>query len=136
MKSTHAQAQALDDIASLLQDYLDGLHHSDTQRLRRIFHPQAIYACATEGQPLILRMDEYFPIVDARPAPASRGETRTDEILSIELAGPVTALAKLKCSIRPKHFIDLLTLIRLEGRWQIIAKVFHYDVETTTPSRS
>jgi hypothetical protein len=133
MKSTHVQAQALHDIASLLQDYLDGLHHSDTQRLRRVFHPQAIYACATEGKPLILRMDEYFPMVDSRPAPASRGETRTDEILSIELAGPVTALAKLKCSIRPKHFVDLLTLIRLEGRWQIIAKVFHYDVETTTP---
>lgn len=130
MKSTHAQAQALADIASLLQTYLDGLHHSDTQHLRRVFHPQAIYACASESKPLLLRMEEYFPIVDARPAPASRGEMRTDEIVSIELAGPVTALAKLKCSIGPKHFIDLLSLIRLEARWQIIAKVFHCDIET------
>lgn len=74
-------------------------------------------------------MDEYFPIVDQRPSPASRKEGRTDRILSIEFAGPVTALARVECSIRPKHFTDLLTLIRVDGRWQIIAKVFHYELE-------
>jgi len=38
-------------------------------------------------------------------------------------------LAKLRCSIRPKNFVDLLTLIRVEGRWQVIAKVFHWETE-------
>ena len=74
-------------------------------------------------------MDEYFPVVDKRPSPASRGEARTDRILSIEFAGPVTAIAKVNCSIAPRHFTDLLSLIYLDGRWQIIAKVFHYDLE-------
>lgn len=115
------------DVVAVLQEYFDGLHHSDTRRLRRVFHPQAVYATASEGQPLVLRMDEYFPIVDARPSPASRGETRTDSILSIEFAGPVTALARLRCSIRPRQFTDLLTLVRVEGRWQVIAKVFHWE---------
>ncbi|HKW85352.1 MAG TPA: nuclear transport factor 2 family protein, partial [Burkholderiaceae bacterium] len=91
------------DVVAVLQEYFDGLHHSDTQRLRRVFHPLAIYATASDGKPLVLRMDEYFPIVDARPSPASRGEQRTDEIVAIEFAGPVTALAKLRCSIGPKH---------------------------------
>lgn len=117
------------EVVAVLQDYFDGLHHSDTQRLRRVFHPQALYATASDGKPLILRMDEYFPIVDARPSPASKGEVRTDCIVSIELVGPVTALAKLRCSIRPKNFVDLLTLIRVEGRWQVIAKVFHWETE-------
>lgn len=117
------------EVVAVLQDYFDGLHHSDTQRLRRVFHPQALYATASDGKPLVLRMDEYFPIVDARPSPASKGEVRTDCIVSIELVGPVTALAKLRCSIRPKHFVDLLTLIRVEGRWQVIAKVFHWETE-------
>jgi hypothetical protein len=115
------------DVIAVLQDYFDGLHHSDTQRLHRAFHPQAVYATAASDAPLILRMDEYFPIVDARPSPASRGEARTDQVVSIEFAGPVTAVAKLRCSIGPKHFIDLLTLIHVEGRWQVIAKVFHWD---------
>ncbi len=116
-------------VRALLLDYFDGLYHSDTLRLRRSFHPQAVYACATAGTPTILRMDEYFPIVERRPSPASKGEARTDRIVSIDFVGPDTALAKVKCSIRPRHFTDLLSLIRVDGRWQIIAKVFHYELE-------
>jgi hypothetical protein len=130
MSAVTAHAQDFVEVAAVLQDYFDGLYHSDTTRLRRVFHPRAVYACATGGTALILSMDEYFPIVDARPSPASRGDARTDRILSIEFAGPVTALARLECAIEPKHFIDLLTLIRLDGRWQVISKVFHYDVRS------
>lgn len=115
------------DVVVVLQEYFDGLHHSDTQRLRRVFHPQAVYATASGGRSLVLRMEEYFPIVDVRPSPASKGEERTDEIVSIAFTGPVTAVATLRCSIRPKSFVDLLTLIHVEGHWQVIAKVFHWE---------
>lgn len=117
-------------VALVLQTYFDGLHHSDTQRLRQVFHPRAIYACASGEAPLLLSMAEYFPVVDQRPSPASQGQARRDRILAIEFAGPVTALAKVECEIAPKAFIDLLSLIYVEGRWQIISKVFHYEVIT------
>ena len=117
-----------DKVEQVLGLYFDGLHYSDTEILRRVFHPQAHYYCATDGALLHLGMDEYFPIVDKRPSPASQGHARTDRILGIEFAGPVTAFAKLECSIPPKHFTDFLTLVKLEGRWQIVAKVFHYKL--------
>ena len=117
-----------DEIVAVLGDYFDGLYFGDTERLRKVFHPSAIYACATDGSLLTLGMDAYFPIVDKRPAPASRGDARFDRILSIEFAGPVTALARVECVIGPKHFIDLLTFVCIERRWQIIAKVFHYEL--------
>jgi 4-oxalocrotonate tautomerase len=116
------------DIAGALADYFDGLYHSDTARLARIFHPQAHYVCATDGTLVHLDMQRYFPIVDARPSPASRNEPRADRIVSIEFAGPVTAFVRAECAIGPKHFTDLLTLIRLDGRWQIMSKVFHFDL--------
>jgi hypothetical protein len=120
-------------VVAVLQTYFDGLHHSDTGRLRQVFHPRAHYVTATEGArdgegPLLLTMAEYFPIVDRRPSPASRGEARHDRIVSLEFAGPVTAFARVECAIGPKFFTDFLTLIFVAGRWQIIAKVFHYDV--------
>lgn len=118
-------------ITSTLQTYFDGLYYSDTRRLRSVFHPQAIYACATEGSLLKLSMDEYFPIVDKRVAPSSRNDPRADRILEIQLAGPVTAFARVECAIAPKSFVDFLTLIKLEGRWQIISKVFHFEISTT-----
>lgn len=42
---------------------------------------------------------------------------------------PVVALARVECSILPKRFTDLLTLVKLDGRRQISAKVFHYELE-------
>ena len=116
------------DVATVLDRYFDGLHHGDTALLRQVFHPEARYVCATEGTLTHLGMDEYFPIVDRRPSPASRGEARVDRILAIEFAGPVTALARVECAIGPKFFTDLLSLVLVDGRWQIIAKVFHFDV--------
>ncbi|MFZ3221748.1 MAG: nuclear transport factor 2 family protein [Rugosibacter sp.] len=118
-----------DAVILVLKNYFEGLYRSDTQILRQVFHPAAIYACATDGTLLTLRMDEYFPIVDKRPSPASRSEERTDRIIAIEFAGPVTALAKVECSIHPKYFTDLLTLILVDGRWQIISKVFYYELK-------
>ena len=111
--------------------YFDGLHHSDTARLRQVFHPEAHYFCATTGDLLHWDMAQYYPVVDTRPSPASQGHARTDRILSIAFAGPVTAFAVLECAIPPKHFTDLLTLVKLQGRWQIVSKVFHYVLADT-----
>jgi 4-oxalocrotonate tautomerase len=115
-------------IDSALQEYFDGLYHSDTGRLSRVFHPQAIYVSATGGELVHRTMDEYFRIVDGRPSPASQRETRRDRVVSVEEVGPVTAVARVECSIGPKNFDDVLTLVRIDDRWQIIAKVFHYEI--------
>lgn len=115
-------------ITAVLHDYFEGLYRCDTQILRQVFHPQAIYACATDDDLVALRMEEYFAIVDKRVSPASKGEGRTDRILTIEFAGPVTAIARVECSIQPKFFTDLLTFVQVDGRWQIISKVFHYEL--------
>lgn len=122
------------EIELALAVYFDGLHHSDASLLTRVFHPGAVYATATDGALTRLTMDEYFPIVEARPSPASLGQQRHDTVVSLHLAGPVTALAVVTCAIGPKHFTDLLSMIRLGHRWQIISKVFHYDLYETEES--
>jgi hypothetical protein len=108
--------------------YFDGLYHSDTARLGQVFHPKAQYVCATDGTLTHLAMEQYFAVVDKRPSPASRGETRRDRIVGIEFAGPVTAFVRAECAIGPKLFTDFLTFVSIDGRWRIIAKVFHFDL--------
>lgn len=116
-------------VAAVVATYFDGLYHSDTKRLGQVFHPKAQYVCVTDGTLLYRDMADYFPMVDARPSPASRGEVRRDEIVAIDFAGPVTARATLRCAIGTRLFTDFLTLIKLDGRWQVISKVFHYVEE-------
>lgn len=69
-------------------------------------------------------MDEYFPVVAQRVSPASRNDARRDVIESIEFAGENTAFARVRCSIGTKDFVDFLTLVRTNGAWRIIAKIF------------
>ena len=76
-------------------------------------------------------MEDYFPIVAARQSPASRGEPRRDSVDEIQFAGENTAFARVRCSIGERDFVDFLTLVRVDGRWQIIAKVF----QIITPTR-
>jgi 4-oxalocrotonate tautomerase len=115
-------------VQSVLNEYFDGLYFSDADRLARAFHPQAHYVSVTDGSLTYKSMDEYLPVVRARPSPASRDEPRRDRIVSIEFAGDKTAIARVECSIADKLFSDLLTFIFINGRWQIISKVFHYEL--------
>lgn len=115
-------------VVEILSDYFDGLYHSDADLLSRVFRPEARYVCATEVPLVNLGMDDYLPMVALRSSPASRGEARRDSIAGIEFAGPTTAFARVNCAIGPKHFTDFLTLIQVDGRWRIIAKVFHFDL--------
>lgn len=116
------------EITKALSVYFDGIYHSDVARLAQVFHSRAVYVCATDVPLVHKTMEEYFAIVANREAPASRGEKRVDEIVSIELAGENTAFVKAHCAIGPKYFTDFLMFIRVDGRWQIISKVFHYEM--------
>ena len=111
-------------VAGVLETYFDGLYHADIERLGAVFHPKAIYATADETPLLYRTMDEYFPVVAKRVSPASRNEVRRDVIDSIEFAGENTAFARVRCSIGTKDFIDFLTLVRTDGAWRIMAKIF------------
>lgn len=111
-------------VSGVLKTYFDGLYHADIERLGVAFHPKAIYATADESPLLYRTMDEYFPVVAKRVSPASHEETRRDVIESIEFAGENTAFARVRCSIGTRDFIDFLTLVRTDGAWRIIAKIF------------
>ncbi|PSB40486.1 nuclear transport factor 2 family protein [Chamaesiphon polymorphus] len=119
-------------IVDLLDRYYDALYRCDIALLATVFHASAQYFTASSGELLHLDMNSYFPIVERRISPESSGETYAFSIESIEFIGAVTAIARMRSSMLGKDFIDLLTLIQLEGEWKIITKVFHYTLHADT----
>ncbi|MBB4482770.1 nuclear transport factor 2 family protein [Rhizobium etli] len=115
---------AFQDVSAVLLEYFDALYFCDVEKLQSVFHPKAIYATADEAPFLHRTMEEYVPVVAARQSPATRKEPRRDHIDAIDLAGENTAVARVRCSIGSRDFVDILTLVRTEGSWRIIAKVF------------
>lgn len=117
-------SEPFSQVLSLLQDYFDALYYCDVEKLQRVFHPAALYATADEAPFLHRTMAEYVPVVAARQSPASRNEARRDHVDSVAFAGRNTAFAHVRCAIGTRDFVDFLTLVRVDGSWRIIAKVF------------
>lgn len=112
------------EVSETLNLYFDGLYHADPSRLSKVFHPKAVYASADETPLLHRDVDTYFAAVAQRASPASRGEPRQDVIDAIEFAGGNTAFARVRCAIGQRSFVDFLTLVRTDGEWRIMAKIF------------
>jgi len=111
-------------IETVVQTYLDGLYEGDAGKLAQAFHPTSALTQWWEGELKIVPRDTWLEAVRNRPAPRAQGLPRSDEILSIDQVGPEMAVVKLRCAIPPRHFTDLLSLLKIDGRWQVAQKVF------------
>lgn len=112
------------EIDQVIATYLDGLYEGDADMLARAFHPTSALASANAGQITVIPRDQWLEIVRKRPSPRSSGLARHDEVLSVDIVGPTLAFVKLKCAIPPRFFTDLLSLLKIDGRWQVAQKVF------------
>jgi 4-oxalocrotonate tautomerase len=119
-----ALGEDLPALLALVNTYLDGLYFADPERLARVFHPRARYFSTAEGALKELDLPTYLEVVRGRVAPAASKQPRYDRLLSLDLAGPHTAMVKLECALPPRHFTDYLSLVKDGGRWGIISKVF------------
>ena len=116
------------EIEQLVATYLDGLYEGDADKLARAFHPTSALTSALDGQLTVVPRDQWLEIVRRRPSPRAQGLARHDELLSIDIVGPTMAMVKLRCAIPPRFFTDLLSLLRIDGRWQVAQKVFMTEV--------
>ncbi len=46
----------------------------------------------------------------------------------------MTPFARVECAIGAKLFNDFLTLVFVDGRWQIISTVFHFTFARRVPT--
>ena len=106
-------------ITALLRHYFDGLHRADTALLSRIFDDAAhLYAPGVRRS-----KQQWLELVANRPVPAALGHAFAYQILSVELSGE-QALAKVACPLLGRHYIDYLSLLKEQGQWRIVAKLY------------
>jgi Putative lumazine-binding len=119
------------DIAAVraaTQTYLDGLFDGDAERIASIFLPSSALTQVFEGELKITPRDTWLDAVRNRPSPRAQGLARDDLVLTIDLISPTLALVKVKCQMPPRYFTDLLSFVKLDGRWLVAQKVFTTEV--------
>lgn len=110
-------ADELQAIRDTVFDYFDGINQVDRERLERAFDPGAALKSVDASGALVVE-----PIADAM-ARWMRGQVteRSGEILSIDVAGGQVARVVFDFD---GDYVDFLTLVKLDGHWRIIDKVF------------
>ncbi|SJZ31826.1 Putative lumazine-binding [Enhydrobacter aerosaccus] len=114
------------EVEKVLHTYFDGLYEGDTRKLGEAFHPAShLYSVGSDGKAADLPRADWLKWVESRESGKAKGSERRDRIVSIDFSGPATAFAKVECQLPPRYFTDYLTLLKIDGRWQVIAKAFH-----------
>ncbi len=117
-----------DDVRSIegvIQTYLDGLYEGDAGKIAGAFHSTSALTSVTDaGELMITSRDLWLDRVRGRLSPKQQDLPRHDQVLAIDLVSPTMAYVKLKCAIPPRFFTDQLSLLKIDGRWQIAQKVF------------
>jgi hypothetical protein len=112
------------EIVAALGIYFDGFYEGDSDKLRQIFHPNCHLYAAPNDALVDSDMTAVYGRVDSRIKPSVRGDKREDGFLTIDQSGPECAFAKVYIALGDMMFTDYLTLLHLDGRWQIITKTF------------
>ena len=114
------------EVQDLMGRYFDGLYHSDSRVLRSVFHADLAYVNGTSGTYEFMGLDAYMQRIDARTAPASRGDPREEAIERIALKGDRIGIVEARMTMMGRSYQDLLTLINTDEGWRILTKVFSF----------
>ncbi|WP_299295411.1 nuclear transport factor 2 family protein [uncultured Tateyamaria sp.] len=115
-----------DDIRDLMERYFDGLYQSDSTILRTVFHDDLVYVNGTAGTYENMDLESYMARIDARTAPASRGDARHEVVERVTLKGDRIGVIEARMTMLGRNYQDLLTLIHTDDGWRVLTKVFSF----------
>ena len=119
MTTAPAKLSDFDSITAIVQDYFDGLHNGDVLKLQSIFHRDAWLKA-----PGIRRSrEQWLTNVSDRPIPAQQGRSFEFKLLSVDVVKD-QAMVKIECPLFDFNYIDFLGLLKEEGQWLIVSKMY------------
>lgn len=122
-QDAHSAAN-MDGLLALANTYFDAAYAMDADRFASLFAPTASITRRGDGDSVVVTpIAAWLDAVRTLPSPRDAGDTRDDRILSIAVARDM-ALLQLRLRIAPREVTDLLSCFYLDGRWQIVQKVF------------
>jgi hypothetical protein len=116
----------LQRIRQTVQLYFDGMYHSDVEKLKKAFHPNAALMGYFSGNLTHIPLEKWVEMVAARPSPAKNGEEYNMRLVSMDLTENV-AMVKVKDLYLGLWFTEYLSLVKIEDQWLIVNKIFHHE---------
>ena len=110
-------------IRRTVQYYFDGGKHRDSLTLRKAFHPDARMLFAFDGKLAVVPIGEYITRVGSEQLEPGEVDSTERKVVSVDVVGDA-AVAKLELK-RPNALLtDYMSLLKVDGRWLIVNKIF------------
>ncbi|MGZ3236110.1 MAG: nuclear transport factor 2 family protein [Burkholderiaceae bacterium] len=114
------------EICTAMKLYFDVMHECDLEKFDRIFHPTSSLFTAKDGVLTLRPFTQYRAEIEKRTSPKSLEQPREEAVLSINVLSSEIALVQVRVRIFEKIFIDNLNLLKIDGRWMIVAKIYYH----------
>ena len=106
-------------IKATVNNYFEGLTTGDTAKLGKAFHSSAILRTVNASTGKI----QDFPIKTFISKTPAGGVKATTKLISYSYAG-ISGLAAAELQFADFKYIDLLSLLQVNGEWKIVTRVF------------
>jgi hypothetical protein len=110
-------------IRQTVQYYFDGGKNRDSLTLRKAFHPDARMLFARDGKLVVVPIAEYIARVGGERLKHGEVDSTERKVVSVDIVGDA-AVAKLELKPPGALITDYMSLLKVDGRWQIVSKIF------------
>lgn len=111
-------------VRAAVRAYFDGMMRYDRAALYTAFHPDARLLGAPDGALLEIPFVEWAKFTEKEGAQHEGGHR--NRIVWVDVAGDV-AVAKVDLEWPSVHYVDYLSLLRLDGEWKIVNKTWFQE---------
>ena len=109
------------EIKSVIQTYFDASYENNEEKMMDALSDSAhVYGHDENGALRDWDKKTFIKIVGDK---SRSGYPRLNEILGIDFTGENTAVARVKLRVGDTIFTDVLSFIRIDGKWSIISKL-------------
>ena len=126
-------AQTAEDerlVRKTINDYFAGVTDYDAAALERAFHPDAvIMSYLPSGRTYSSPFSQWRRFIErGRPADADQHQ---NTIVSVDIAG-TAASVKTDLLWPTVHYVDYMSLLKIDGQWQIVGKIWYQERPETS----
>jgi hypothetical protein len=113
-----------DAVEATVRLYFQGHATGDGNYFRRAFHPDAYLFWVDQGKLAKKSSGDFAAGASGRPADDEARRVR--KIAMIDISGNA-AIAKVDLAYPTMHFVDYLSLLKIDGKWVIVDKIFYRE---------
>lgn len=108
---------------AVIEEYVAACRVRSVERLKAIFHPDAIMSGYLMEQQLVGSPQPFWDALVHAPAdpPGARYEA---QITSVDIVGRIASVTLKEQGFLGLSFTDYFHLVKIDGQWRIVAKTF------------